>query len=268
MKYTKNDILEQLKDLSVPQDKILIVHSSLRAVGQVEGGAEALLDALIQHVTFKGGLLCIPTHTWHNLGKEITLDLTKIDHCMGALATAALENGSGIRSGNPTHSLVVFGDRTKAEEYISNEPIVKTSTAPEGCYGKLYEQGGYVLLIGVAQNKNTYLHSVDEMLNVPNRMAKEATPTAVLKEDGTVKKGEITLYYTDYTEDISERFVKYDTAFRYHRCIKDGFIGDAPVQLCDAKKMKETIELILRESGGEDPLFSEAPIPQKWYCIK
>ncbi|MBR2861642.1 MAG: AAC(3) family N-acetyltransferase [Clostridia bacterium] len=268
MLYTKNDIFKQLTLLSVPQDRIVMVHSSLRAVGKVEGGAEMLLDALVSHVTAKGGLLCIPTHTWHNLGKDITLDLTKNEHCMGALATVALKDARGIRSENPTHSLVVFGDKAQAEEFISNEPFVKTSTAKEGCYGKLFYRDGCVLLLGVAQNKNTYLHAVDEILNVPNRMDTKATPVSVKRKDGTVIKKEIGLYYTDYTEDISERFVKYDTAFRYHRCIRDGFIGDAPVQLCNAKKMKETIELILKQSGGEDPLFGEAPIPQKWYCIK
>ena len=76
----------------------------------------------------------------------------------------------------------------------------------------------------------------------------------------------ITLYYTDYCEDISWRFPKYETAFRYHGCITDGFIGNAPVQLCDAVKMKDAVELIFRNSGGEDPLYGETPIPQKWYC--
>ena len=64
----------------------------------------------------------------------------------------------------------------------------------------------------------------------------------------------------------SLRFTKFDTAFRYHNCITDGFIGNAPTQLCDAKKMKETVELIYKNSGGEDPLSNELPIPQKWYC--
>ena len=39
--------------------------------------------------------------------------------------------------------------------------------------------------------------------------------------------------------------------------------------LCaDAIKMKETMELIFRNSEGKDPLQNEPPIPQKWYCNK
>ena len=67
--------------------------------------------------------------------------------------------------------------------------------------------------------------------------------------------------------DISCRFVKYDTAFRYHGCISDGFIGDAPTQLCDARKMKETIELIYKNAQGIDPLKDEHPILPKLYCV-
>ena len=64
MIYTKEDIKKQLIELKVPQDKIIILHSALRAVGKVEGGAETLLDALIEHITAKGGLLCIPRGRW------------------------------------------------------------------------------------------------------------------------------------------------------------------------------------------------------------
>ena len=87
------------------------------------------------------------------------------------------------------------------------------------------------------------------------------------KKDGQVVRSEMKLFYTDYTDDISYRFPKYETAFRYHRCIADGFIGNAPTQLCDARKMKETVELIFKNSDGADPLFDEKPIPQKWYCL-
>ena len=264
--YSKADIVAGLKAMNAPKDSIVIMHSSLRSIGNVEGGAEGLLEILIEYFTENGGLFCVPTHTWHNLAKEITLDMASDDNCMGAFSTVALRSKLGIRSENPTHSLVVFGDREKAEKFIEDEPFIKTATAPEGCHGKLYYQNGYVLLVGVAQNKNTYLHAVDEILGTENRMAKEPLHTAILKENGEVVKRDIILYHADFMRDVSLRFTKFDTAFRYHNCITDGFIGNAPTQLCDAKKMKETVELIYKNSGGEDPLSNELPIPQKWYC--
>ena len=264
--YTKNDIFKQLEAMGAPTDSVVLMHASLRAVGPVEGGAEGLLEALTEYFTRDGGLFCVPTHTWHNLGKGITLDMASDDSCLGAFSGVALRSGKGIRSESPTHSMVVFGDREKALAFVADEPFAASSTAPESCYGKLYTMGGQVLLVGVAQNRNTYLHCVEEMLQIPNRMMKQPVKTTVKRTNGQVVERDVLLYEADFVEDVSWRFVKFDTPFRYHRCITDGFLGNAPAQLCDAVKMKETMELIYRNSAGVDVLDTELPIPQKFYC--
>lgn len=264
--FTKADIIQQLDALHAPKGVPVLMHASLRSVGPVEGGAEAFLDVLIEYFTRDGGLFCIPTHTWDNLGKEITLDVNSDDNCLGAFSGLAIRDGRGVRSENPTHSMVVFGDREKAEAFVRNELWVPTPTAPTSCYGKLYDQGGYVLLVGVAHNRNTFLHTVDEMLNIPNRMDSRPIPVAVRNKDGQIIPTQMRLFYTDYTEDISYRFPKYETAFRYHRCITDGFLGRAPVQFCSTQKMKQTVERIYQNCGTSDPLADEEQIPPLWYC--
>ncbi|MBQ5633463.1 MAG: AAC(3) family N-acetyltransferase, partial [Clostridia bacterium] len=65
--YTKNDILRHLWEMGVPQDRPVLIHSSLKRIGEVEGRADGLIDALCEHICARGGLLCIPTHTWANL---------------------------------------------------------------------------------------------------------------------------------------------------------------------------------------------------------
>lgn len=264
--YTKKDILSQLQAMAAPKDRVVLVHTSLRSIGPVEGGAQGLLDALIEYFTAEGGLLCIPAHTWHNLGKDITLDLGSTDTCLGAFSSIALQDPRGIRSRHPSHGMVVFGDRAKAEAFVADEPHLDSVTAPNSCYGKLCTMGGFVLLAGVGQTKNTYLHAVGEILQLPNRIADTPMDVAVRDPDGTVKRKKLRLFYTDYTSDISRRFWKYETPFRYHRCITDGFLGSAPAQLCDAEKMKDTVALIWKNSGGHDPLRKELDIPPQWYC--
>ena len=266
--FTKNDIKAQLTKMGAPKRSVVLMHSSLRAVGKVEGGAEGLLDALIEYFTGEGGLFCVPTHTWAMLDEDITLDMNSDKTCLGAFSTVALRDGRGIRSLNPTHSMVVFGDRAKAEDFISNEPFVTSATSPESCYGKLCKMGGKVLLVGVGHNRNTYIHSAEEMLGLPNRMEEKTDKTVTKMPSGELIERDILLFKTDYIDDVSLRFVKYETPFRYHGCIVDGFIGNAPTQLCDARKMKETIELIYKNSDGIDVLEGEKPIPQKYYCNK
>jgi aminoglycoside 3-N-acetyltransferase len=264
--YTKADIISQLSGMKAPKNSIVLMHSSLRLVGNVEGGAKTLLDAMIEYFTEEGGLFCVPTHTWNNLDKEITLDMNDAKTCLGAFSDLAPADGRGIRSQNPSHSMMVFGDRERALDFIKDEPYVSSWTAPEGCYGKIYREGGYILLVGVAHNKNTYLHCVDEMLGVPNRLTEETYELTVKLRSGELVKRQMKAFDTDYTSDISLRFPKYETAFRYHGAICDGYVGNAPTQLCDARIMKETVELIMKNSNGNDPLESEKPIPPKLYC--
>ena len=263
--YTKSELLAQLKALQIPRDKVVLMHSSLRLIGKIEGGAETLLDALIEHFTETGGLFCVPTHTWGNLDKEITLDMNDPKTCLGAFSDFAAADPRGIRSENPTHSMIVFGDRKKAENFVKGEINVPSGTAPQSCYGKIYEMGGYILLAGVAHNRNTYLHAVDEILNTPNRVNSKLTDVKVKRSNGEIVSSKLALPYTDYTGDISWRFVKYETAFRYRGAVTDGKLGNAPVQACDARIMKETVELITKRST-HDPLSDEQPIPATWYC--
>lgn len=263
--HTKEEIKEQLAKMNLPQDKPVLVHSSLRLVGSVEGGAEGLLDAMIEYFTAKGGLLCIPTHTWKNFDKDITLDVSDPETSLGAFSTVALLDKRGIRSENPSHSMAVFGDGKRVEEFVKDELTVDSGTHPNSCYGKIYRDGGYILLVGVAHNRNTYLHCVEEMIGMKNRLASVPNDVTVKTANGEIIKSKIRPHKTDFTPDVSLRFVKYETAFRYYGAIVDGFVGNAPTQACDARIMKEVMELIYKRGNGEDPLLTEKSIPTELY---
>ena len=266
--FTAKEILQQMQDMNAPTGGLVVMHTSMRAVGPVEGGVEQFLKIMVDYFTQDGGLFCVPAHTGHNIGKEITVDMINGDTHLGAFSTVALQHPDGVRSENPILSMVVFGDPNRVREFVKDEPFIRTATAPEGCYGKLFSYGGSVLLVGVAHNRNTYLHAVGEILQQPNRMADTPIATTVRRASGEIVHRDIGLYHVDFTDDISSRFLKYETAFRHHRCITDGFIGNAPAQLCDARKMKETVELIFRNNAGKDPLANEYQIPQRLYCTR
>ena len=268
MIYTKESIIRQLKAMNAPQDSIVLMHSSLRCIGKVEGGGESLLDILVEYFTEQGGLFCVPVHTVENFleGKEITLDMTNPQNDLGAFSTIALKSGKGVRSENPVLSVVVFGDKEKSKKFVEEDNFITTPTAPESCYGKLASPPGYVLLVGVGQEKNTYLHCIGEMLNLPDRMDDVEKRVTVKRPNGEIVERKIRMYRCSSVHDVSKRFPKYETAFRYHGCIRDGFIGNAPTQLCDAVKLKNTVSLIIKNANGKDPLSDEVPIPPKWFC--
>ena len=264
--YTQEDILSQLAQMQVPRDAVVLMHSSLRLVGQLEDGAKTLLDAMIAYFYDEGGLFCVPTHTWAYSKKEIILDMSDPITCLGAFSNFAAADARGIRSENPSHSMAVFGKRERAEEFVRGEIDVTSGTSPESCYGKLYRAGGYILLVGVAHNRNTYLHCVEQLLGMSNRLSPQPRDVVIKRASGELVHRQIHTHYTDFTKDISLRFPQYETAFRYHGAITDGWIGNAPTQLCDARIMKDTMELILKNCGDVDPLADEKDIPPRWYC--
>ncbi len=262
--YTRADIFAQLDAMRIPRDRVVLMHSSLRLIGSVEGGAQGLLDYLIEYFTAKGGLFCVPTHTWTNLKKEITLDLSDPATCLGAFSDLCAADPRGVRTEHPTHSMAVFGEEERVREFVKDEQFVTSCTPANGCYGKIYEMGGFILLAGVSHNRNTYLHCVDEMLSIPNRMSDKIKALTVKRKTGEVIPRSIRFMGCDFTDDISLRFPKYELPFRYHGAITDGFLGGAPTQACDARIMKEVMEKIFL-SGSDDPLEGEEPIPPKRY---
>ena len=239
----------------------------LKAIGEVEGRAEGLLDAFIEYFTADGGLLCIPTHTWANISDEskITLDLIEPKTCIGTLPDIAARHPDAVRSLHPTHSMAVFGDKKCANEFVRDEELLITPAHPSGCYGKIYDNDGYILLIGVGHNRNTYLHCVEEMLGIPNRIAKEAKNATIRHTNGAIEHRIMHPHEAVGIGDVSLRYPKYEEAFRYHGCITDGRIGNAHTQLCSARKMKDVMELIYKRSGGIELFDNDIPLNNSLY---
>lgn len=262
--FTKTQIIGQLRTLGVPQDSVVLVHTSLRAVGEVEGRGEGFLDALIEHCTAAGGLLCIPTHTWAFGSRPYPLDMTVAETCIGTLPTLAAGDPRGRRTPHPSHSMAVFGDPDRVAAFVAGEESMVTPCHPDGCYGKIHKMNGSILLIGVGHNRNTYLHCVEEMMDVPNRLS-PVRERAVRYPDGRVERRAHCGHHSEGIRDVSAHFPKYEPAFRHHGCIRDGLLGNAPTQLCSARGMAQVLRLVRERSGGIELLASAAPLSESYY---
>lgn len=263
--FTKEEIFNQFRSLGVPTDRPVTVHSSLRAIGEIEGKGEGFLDLLIDYVTSDGGLLCIPTHTWHRCDKDITLDVTSDDVCTGTLSRLASVHKDVYRSLNPTHSLAIFGDNEKAEAFASLDDSILSSSDPKGCLGNFINYDGYILLIGVGQEKNTFLHVVEEMNNVSNRLSSEYFSSVIKLADGTLINKPLKLIAPHDIGDVSQRYPKLEPAFSLGGAVKYGKIGNADVQLCSARKLAEIFSDIIMNANGKELFADDSPLPESLY---
>lgn len=242
MIYTKQMLKEQLSAMGLAPGDTVLVHSSMKAIGPVEGGPETVLDAFMEY--FSEGLLLFPTHTWAQMGKEHRLfDPRSEESCVGLLTNLFWKRPGVVRSLHPTHSLAAYG--RGACEYIQGEELCNTPCTPGGCYDRLRTVGGKILLLGVGHERNTFIHSVEEVLNVPNRLTAQPEVFYVKLPDGEKRRVFMRRHYNADQPHISEDFVKIDRAFLEKGAAKRIQFGNAFGTLCDAEGIFEIVRHIL-----------------------
>ena len=65
MLYTKEQLKQQLRDMGILPTDTVLIHTSMKAIGQVVDGPGGVIDVFCEYLT--EGLLLIPTHTWDNV---------------------------------------------------------------------------------------------------------------------------------------------------------------------------------------------------------
>lgn len=240
--YTKSDLLESIKKIGIKPNDTLLIHSSMKAIGSVENGAETVLDVFIEYM--KEGLLILPTHSWDNItyNGDIFDPLTQAS-CVGILSNLFMKREGIIRSLHPTHSVTAIGE--KAREYISHDIDSKTPAHWSGCWGELYRLNAKILFLGCSLNKNTFIHSVEEWCNIPNRLSKIPIQIKIKTTNGLIDLKMLT--HKAPIEDISENYGKLLKPIMEHSIANKGYIGDAESYLCKAKEMADLTRILLEK---------------------
>ncbi|MFW6287972.1 MAG: AAC(3) family N-acetyltransferase [bacterium] len=257
--YIKTDLQKDIEKLGINPEGTLLIHSSMKAVGEVEGRADTVLDAFMEYM--QDGLLIFPTHSWDedNLVDNVYNPLTE-PSCVGILTNLFRKREGVLRSLHPTHSVAVIGK--DAEEYIKGEEKSKTPCPREGCWGRLYDRKAQILFLGCSLKKNTYIHGVEEWNNVPDRVADKPREIKVINpygEDYTID------FYGHHSShgDVSKNYDKLENPFLYKGIAKTGKIGDTRSYLCDAIGMADLTTEFLKKNI--DLFADDEPVPEEWY---
>ena len=244
---TKEMLIEGFRSLGITHDDTLLVHSALSSFGYVEGGAETVIEALLE--TVKDGTVAVPTLTGSpedGPKKPPFCDVRQTPCWTGRIPETFRKDPRAVRSLHPTHSVAAIGVHAAAltsghEESVS--PCDRHSP-----YYKLAEADGHILLIGVGMNNNTTMHCVEEMAEVPYHLHPYMTTSSVLDREGKA------LTVSNYLHSWDPPHADFDTlepllveggAIRY------GKIGNSTLRLISAKKLLEIGVSVLRK----DPYF-------------
>lgn len=217
---SKRMIVEGLKNLGLKKGDDVLVHSALSSLGYVEDGPETVIEALLEVVGPEGTVMM----PW------------PLGNCY--LAKVFSERPDVVSSRHPTHAISAWGAR--AAFYIRNHLDSPTACGPETPYGRLIKNNGYILLLGVDQDRNTTLHAVEEMADLPYLSEKTVT---FVDEEGQTRQKILKKFPGPH-----RNFIGLDKIFQKQGVMKIARIGSAWVRLLRAGKMAEVALNLLKEN--------------------
>ncbi|SEM12600.1 aminoglycoside 3-N-acetyltransferase [Butyrivibrio sp. ob235] len=242
----KSDIVEALRKVGLQSGDTVMVHASLSQIGYVCGGAQAVIEALIEVVGDEGTIM-IPTQSWKNLDPEtgVHWDADEADwdkirenwpaydkaitptNTMGAVAEMFRSWPGAIRSDHPARSVAAWG---KNAQYLTENHDLSNIFGEGSPIGKLYELGGKVLLIGVDYDKNTSIHLADVRAEYPGKH--NCTEHSAVMENGErIWKAYETLFVD------GEDFVDIGKAFEAVNDVNKCMLGEAELRLMNQREL-------------------------------
>lgn len=253
---TQADILAALRDLGVAPGVGLMVHSSLKSFGYVEGGAAAVIAALMEAVTPAGTLL-LPTFN-HGVpfepGGPGYFHPQETPTTNGAIPDAFWRLPGVYRSLNPTHPFAAWGKNARRYTEFHHRTL---TMGPDSPLGLLQADDGLCLLMGVDYTKNTFHHAVEMALDVPCLGPRsEAYP--VVLPDGRRVMGR--------TWGWREKFCPFTDENRYHDRMeaqglqRDRLVGQSRFILFRLRNCFEVVAEILLEGKDGFPPCARCPI--------
>lgn len=189
MLHGKRELRDDLRRLGVEPGGALLMHSSFRSLGGVEGGAAGLFDVLTD--LLGDGTLILPalSYYWVDAAQPL-FDRLATPACpgIGYLPEYFRTKVPGVvRSLHPTHSCCMTGRDAAwlaADHQMDDTPVGRHSP-----FAKLVELDGWILMLGCSADRNTSMHGVEET----------AEPDYLLDRDHPVR-------YILRDADGSERF--------------------------------------------------------------
>lgn len=169
-KMEKVELIEELKKIGIREGMNLEVHSSLSSFGFVDGGADTVIDALMECVTEQGSIfmpsLCLSPE----------LMLTEEDKRLGITTKIKILPENSLRT-----AMGMIADTFRQREgVVTGSGVIRTSgwglhgdMAASGGLDYVIANGGKALLLGVDIYKLTAMHYVEEPLpaEIRNRFA-------------------------------------------------------------------------------------------------
>ena len=232
----RKEIAEGLKALGLKNGSIVLLHSSFLSLGKVENGPGEVIRAFLDVIGKKGTIL-VPAFG------QLGVLVEEVKRLPGAIVSTCQPG-----------CVAAYGPAAK--ELCKGHGEAETAHGKGTPYTRLAEKGGFICLLGVDQDRNTSLHSIEALLELPYL----TTVTATVKNS---KGREVTRSYKFFPGPHRD-FIGLDRLLLDSGAMKIGRIGNAQVRLIDSANMFD----VLLAAGRDCPDLVLCDNPECADCVR
>jgi aminoglycoside 3-N-acetyltransferase len=241
----KQEIKKDLTKLGLKEGSAVLTHSSLKSFGWVEGGADAVIDALIETVGASGTVL-VPTLTGSvqlSAANPPVFDVLNTPCWTGTVPETFRKRKNAVRSLGATHSVAAIGKQ--AEFLTEGHQFCNTPCGKGSPYEKLCTiDNGYILMAGIGLSCVTAFHCAEEIAGVTYLMQPEPVNAVVIDARGN----KIAVRTRIHGYGIPMDFPRAEPLLLEAGIIKIGTSGYSTLRLIKAKEMMEFILARIKEN--------------------
>lgn len=226
---TVNELTTAFRAVGLTEGTTVLVHSALRKLGPVEGGADGVIDALLA-AAGASGTVAMATHSYATVhAGQPVFHQTLTPSIVGTLGNVFRQRPGAIRSLHPTHSVAALGAR--AAEYVRDHEKDDTPCSPVSPYGKLITWGGKVLIIGPGLECCTFFHCCEELAGVPWLLGVTEHLYSITA-DGRI----IDVPSRRHAGGVSDLYPMLENELLHRDALTLGAAGACPLRVVDAQK--------------------------------
>lgn len=150
-----------LRKMKVPQDGVLLIHSSFKRFNQDGYKVERVLDAILNYM--RQGTVLFPTMSWRYVkaNNPFFHELNTPSNT-GILTEYFRINFATHRSLHPTHSIAGLGNQ--AGYILSEHHLCSTPCGKMSPFARLVELDAYIIMLGVGIDCCTLIHHAEELI--------------------------------------------------------------------------------------------------------
>ena len=165
---TKADLIHAFQAIGIEKGDVLLVHSSLSAIGYVENGPKDVVVALLEAIGADGHLLMPNSpNASFQLDYIRQLDLFDVENspsALGAISEWFRKLPNAVRSVHPTEPVSCIGP--EANWFVSDHFGQLTPYNSNSPFSKVIQRKGKILYLGVTlSNAGTNLHTLEDTVD-------------------------------------------------------------------------------------------------------